>query len=233
VFAPCGPLPQMIAALRGHARVRPAHHVFSHRIRHAVHVGSHARAVVASGCRVVANLVPGVILGVLPPASAFHRPMAPPMVIQHQLAADPAIEESGRAPDFSPSVSATDAPSDAWPTASPPGSFMITFAPAVAEPAGPPSNGLHYDMTPGNIFPALPPGLGWSGPDGAGPGTSVPHAGGPTPDGPPELTNSNTAAPVPEPSSALILGSGLCGVIMLSFRRRGVASTEIQGRSLH
>ena len=222
MISPCGPLPHLVAAFSQHARVRPLHHARLHRIRGAVHVGRHVRAVVASGCRVIAPLATGIILGVLPPASAFHRPVAPPVTVQPELPADPATEESGSAPTFSPGGSAIDDPSGAALSGFPPGPFAITFAPATG--GSPPIEIRH--------FAPLPPDLGWPGQDGLEPGASLPPTGstpggvapgGPAPGPPPELSQPITSVPVSEPSSLFILGAGLCGIIMLDYRRRGVA----------
>ena len=220
MISPCSPLPQPVAALSRHASVRPTHRALLQRVRNAVRVGRHARAVVASGCRVISPLATGIILGVLPPASAFHRQMAPPIATQRERPADPATEESGSAPAFSPMATAMDDPSDTSSSGFLSGPFVITFAPATG--GSPPTEIRH--------FSPLAADLRWPGQDGLDPGTSLPHPGlapgGLTPGEPPELIQPVTSDPVSEPSSLFILGAGLCGIIMLDYRRRGVAQPQ-------
>ena len=216
MVTPCGPLPRPIVAPRAHVWAHPVHHVSPHRIRSAVHVGRRVRGIVAAGCRVVAPIATGVVLGVLPPASALHRPVAPSAAIQHELPADPATG-SGSSDGFSPGMSAIGSPSDGWPTSSLSDPFATAFALALPAIVGPPPNSGLTFVPPGG---ALSPVTDWPGPDRLPPETSIPHVDGPPSGGPPEITQPVTVTAVPEPSSVVVLGAGLWGVIMLGCRRR-------------
>ncbi len=202
MISPCGPLPQIIAAFRGRARIHPAHHVVPHRAHNVVHAVRHVRALVASGCRVV-PLATGIIAGVLPPASSFQHPPIPPAAIRSEVPPAASVGDSGAAPAFPPTVSATAAPPGAGSAASPQDPFLVTVPPTNAEL--PPGDGpLIETVLPDTGWPGtLPPGRGWQ-----------------VPDGPPVLSQPVTTVPVPEPSSAFVLGAGLCSLIMLGCRRR-------------